>query len=493
MMLGRWLAFFALGVSLASPALAQEEPPKAAQKKEAKVAKKQEDPPPESPISKDDERAVPDYDGRGDDPTTAGDVLIWVPRVIFSPLYFVSEFIIRRPLGWLVSTAEAEEIPQKVLDLLTFGPDNNIGIFPTGLFDFGFRPSVGLYFFWDDFIAKDNHLRARVATGGSDWFLLTLADRIVLDPDHELTFRAEYGFRPDWIFHGLGPESGPDSARFKATKTEVGFRYDAKLWRSSELTAFAAVRDVTFDASTGAFEEPTVADEVQNGRFPAPPGIEDGYTVLRTGIEADLDTRKIRKPEQLPDASDWVSPPGSGVRLQLRGEHASGLRQIEPLVASAPRYYDWVKYGATLGGFLDVTGDQRVIGLSFVADFADPLDENGTIPFTEQASLGGVRPMRGYLEGRLVDRSDAVGLLTYQWPIWVWLDGGMHYAVGNVFGEHLDGFELGKLRQSFGLGLRSSGNPDHALEVLLAFGTDTFDRGAEVEAFRFVLGATSGF
>jgi hypothetical protein len=75
----------------------------------------------------------------------------------------------------------------------------------------------------------------------------------------------------------------------------------------------------------------------------------------------------------------------------------------------------------------------------------------------------------------------------------VWLDGGMHYAVGNVFGEHLDGFELGKLRQSFGLGLRSSGNPDHALEVLLAFGTDTFDRGAEVEAFRFVLGATSGF
>lgn len=485
---GRWLPLFALGVSLASPALAQE--PNNAEK----IAKKEAEPPPEAPISKDEERAVPDYDGRGDDPTTAGDVLIWVPRVLFSPLYFVSEFIVRRPLGWLVSTAEEEEIPQKVIDLFTFGPDNNIGIFPTGLFDFGFRPSVGLYFFWDDFIAKDNHLRARVATGGTDWFLATLADRIVLDPNHEITLRAEYGFRPDWVFYGLGPESGPDPARFKATKTEAGFRYDAKLWRSSELSTFVAVRDVTFDAETGAFDDPTLADEIADGRFPAPPGLEDGYTVLRTGVEADLDTRKIRTPAQLPDASDWVSPPGSGLRLQLRGEHASGLRQIEePVIASAPRYYNWVKYGGTLGAFLDVTGDQRVIGLSLVTDFADPIDADGTIPFTEQASLGGARPMRGYLEGRLIDRSDAVALLTYQWPIWVWLDGGMHYAVGNVFGEHLDGFEPGKLRQSFGLGLRSSGNPDHAFEILLAFGTDTFDRGAEVDSVRFVLGATSGF
>jgi hypothetical protein len=460
---------------------------------QAKKPEEKPAPPADSPIDKDGERELPDYDGRGDDPTTAGDVLIWVPRVILSPLYFVSEFIVRRPLGWLVSTAEEEEIPQKVVDLFTFGPENNIGIFPTGLIDFGLRPSVGLYFFWNDFLARGNMLRARVATGGTDWFLANVADRVELDSRHEITLRAEYGFRPDWVFYGLGPESGPDAARYKATKLEVGFRYDAKLWRSSELTSFVGVRDVDFDAATGAFDDPTVADEIQSGRFPPPPGLADGYTVLRSGIEADLDTRKLRAPEQLPDASDYVSPPGSGMRLQLRGEQATGLRQLEPVVPGGPQYYHWVKYGATLGGFLDVTGDQRVVGLSVVADFADPLDEDGEIPFTEQATLGGARPMRGYLEGRLVDRSSAVALLTYQWPIWVWLDGAMHYAVGNVFGEHLDGFEAGLLRQSFGMGFRSTGNPDHALEVLLAFGTDTFDGGAEVDSVRFVLGATSGF
>ncbi len=418
---------------------------------------------------------------------------IWVPRVIFSPLYLVSEFVIRRPLGWLVSTAEEEEIPQKLIDLFTFGPDNNIGIIPTGLIDFGFRPSVGVYFFWNDFLVRNNKLRARAATGGTDWFLLNLADRVSLDRHHEIGVRAEFSSRPDWSFHGLGPESREEEARYKATQLDVGFRYDAKLWRSSGLASWVGVRDVKFDATRGAFDDPTVADEIARGRYTAPPGLDDGYTVLKSGVEAALDTRPERNLEDAPMASDFVPAPGSGVRLQLRGEQGSGLREIQPVVATAPRNYHWLKYGATLGGFVDLTGDQRLIGLSLIADFADPLEENGTIPFTEQVTLGGARPMRGFLEGRLVDRSSAVAQLSYEWPIWVWLDGAMHYSVGNVFGEHLDGLEAKRLRQSFGMGIRAAGSRDHAFEMLLAFGTDTFERGGEIESVRFVLGATSGF
>src|SRR5262249_8130399 len=41
----------------------------------------------------DDQRPVPDYQGRGDAPTDAGDVLIWVPRVVFAPVYFVAEYV----------------------------------------------------------------------------------------------------------------------------------------------------------------------------------------------------------------------------------------------------------------------------------------------------------------------------------------------------------------------------------------------------------------
>jgi len=444
------------------------------------------------PIDSEDERPVPDYDGRPDEPSGPG-ALIWVPRVVLSPLYFVSEYVVRRPLGWAISTAEEEEVPQKLVDLFTFGPENNIGIVPTGLIDFGFRPSVGLYFFYNDFLTRENDLRARAATGGTDWLLLNVADRVEVARGQTLGARAEYGFRPDWVFHGLGPESGATEARFKATRAEAGLVHDASLWRSSSLSTFVGLRDLSFDPSVGAFDDPTVADEIARGRYRAPPGMRDGYTVLVQGVTASLDSRPRRNLDDPPDASDFVSPPGTGVRLQLRAEHAGGIRDAPRTSALSPPAQHWMKYGATLGGFVDITGEQRVLGLSLVADFADPLTKGSDIPFTEQASLGGPRPMRGFLEGRLVDKSAAVALLEYQWPVWVWLDGALHYAVGDVFGEHLSGFEAGLLRQSFGMGLRSTGQRDHAFEMLLAFGTDTFDGGAEIESVRFVLGATSGF
>lgn len=452
-----------------------------------------EEPTRDPPVGGREKRQVPDYDGRGDEPTTAGDVLLWVPRVVLSPLYLVSELVVRRPLGWAVSTAEQNKVPQAVVDFLTFGPDNNIALIPTGLVDFGFRPSIGLYLRWNDFLAKANKLRARVATGGPDWFLLNVADRLTVAPHQELGLRAEYGTRPDWVFYGLGPESGAGDARFKMEKVEAGSRYDAELWRSSMASSFVGVRDVSFDPTVGAFDDPTVAEEVARGRYPSPPGMADGYTVFVQSLTLELDTRPVRVPDDLPDASDYVSPPGSGVRLQLRGEHASGLRDAPAAGASSPERHHWLRWGGTLGGFVDLTGQQRVLGLSFIVDFADPLTRGAEIPFNELASLGGPRPMRGFLEGRLLGRSDAVAELDYQYPIWVWLDGAMHYAVGNVFGEHLEGFELELLRQSFGMGFRSTGNRDHAFELLVAFGTDTFRGGAEIENVRLVLGATSGF
>mgnify|MGYP003412008360 FL=1 len=450
-------------------------------------------PRPDPPIAPDQKRPVPDYDGRGDDPVTVGDVLLWIPRVALSPLYLVSEYVIRRPLGWGVSAAERNDVPQKLVDLFTFGPDGNIALVPTGLIDFGFRASVGVYLRYNEFLAKPNKLRARAATGGLDWWLFNLSDRVTVAPQQELGPRAEWSTRPDWVFHGIGPESGSREARFKMRKAEAGLQYDAKLWRSSAASSFVGVRDASFDPAVGTSDDPTVAQEIARGRYPAPPGLADGYTVMVQSLMLELDTRPRRSPEDLPEASDYVSPPGSGVRLQLRGEHAAGLRDLPRSRVSTPQRHHWIEYGGTLGGFVDLTGTQRVLGLSLIADFADPIDPSGEIPFTEQASLGGPRPLRGFLEGRLVGRSSIVAELDYQYPIWVWLDGAMHYALGNVFGERLDGFDLELARQSFGLGFRSIGNRDHSFELLVAFGTDTFRGGAEVEYLRFTLGATSGF
>src|SRR5215470_800720 len=74
-------------------------------------------------------RPVPDYDGRGDEPTTAGDVLLYVPRIVLFPLYLVSEYGVRRPMEWLVINAERGQWPSLILDFFTF-EDRKIGVFP---------------------------------------------------------------------------------------------------------------------------------------------------------------------------------------------------------------------------------------------------------------------------------------------------------------------------------------------------------------------------
>lgn len=448
---------------------------------------------PERPIDARAKRETPDYDGRGEETATATDTLLWVPRIVFAPLYLTSEYLVRRPLGWVVSRAEQARIPQKLEYVFTFGrEEHDIGLIPTWLIDFAKTSSVGGYFFWDDFLFEQNYLRARAATGGKRWILLSLADRIEWGGRHELTLRGEYGSRPDHAFYGLGPTAAEDDEGWYALRrVEAGARYTGKLLQSSRLAAFTTWRNADLDSTPGG-EDPSLSAAIEAGRYPAPPGLAAGYGVLISGLELTLDSR-TPLPKAPEPASDWVSPPETGVRLQLRAKQGSDLRAPRRREDGTSGRHHWVEYGVSASAFFETPGKQRVLGLSFIADFVDPLGARASIPFTEQASLGGSRPMRGFTEGRLVDRSALVVLAEYRWPVWVWVDGVLHYAVGNVFGRQLDAFRAPLLRQSFGLGLRANSSRDHALEGLVAFGTRTFEAGGGVENVRVILGATSGF
>jgi hypothetical protein len=62
-----------------------------------------------------------------------------------------------------------------------------------------------------------------------------------------------------------------------------------------------------------------------------------------------------------------------------------------------------------------------------------------------------------------------------------------------VFGAHLDGFDVDLLRMSSGIGVRSNGDPNSGLEVMVAAGTDPFADGFHVSSFRLVFGSHHGF
>lgn len=427
--------------------------------------------PPAPPSGESPRRATPDYDGRGADPTTPGDVAIWVPRILLSPLYFVSEYVIRRPLGWLITTAEQKQWPSAISNLFTFGPDKTAGVVPTFFLDLGFRASFGVYAFWDDLLGKGNHLRLHASTFGPDWLQGAVADKIPIGKDAFFDLRFEGVHRPDQIFHGLGPSTlQSDRTRYGIDKLQVRPVFETSWWRGSRVTVESGVRAVGF-RDDACCDDPSLATKIKEGTMAPPPGFNEGYTATFGRTELTVDTRELRPGSQ------------TGMRVELELEQASNLRRSTD---------NWVRYGGSLGGFLDLHNN-RTFSVSATTLFVDPISDGATIPFTEQIVLGGSGPMRGFLYGRLIDRSAAVATVKYRWPIWVFLDGAIQGAVGNVFGPQLQDFETKLLRVSAAVGVETAGSADHTFEILAGFGTETIEHGANVNSARLLFGTNRGF
>jgi hypothetical protein len=56
--------------------------------------------------------------------------------------------------------------------------------------------------------------------------------------------------------------------------------------------------------------------------------------------------------------------------------------------------------------------------------------------------------------------------------------------VGNVFGEHLEDFSPSLLRYSGAVGITTVTAPDSSVQLLVGFGSETFEHGGQVDAIR---------
>ncbi|HYQ44027.1 MAG TPA: hypothetical protein VER11_18730 [Polyangiaceae bacterium] len=419
-------------------------------------------------------RALPDYDGRAGkgQPTTPGQALLWVPRVLLFPVYLVTEYVVRRPLGYAITAAERAELPAALYDFFAFGPDHKGGIVPVAFVDFGFYPSVGLYAFWDDAGFKGHSLRLRGSTAGSHWLSGAVSERFQLTPKTLLSINGSLIHRPDYAYYGIGPDTREaDRSRYGADTADLHATLRAGFWRSSSIETSLGYRGASF--YPGNFgDDPSLTQQVDNGVFPLPDGYTDGY---RAGFQRSILTLDTRRDE---DGSE------SGGRLVLRGEH--GLDPTQSRAAG------WLRYGASLGGFLDLDNRGRILSLSAGVEMADPLGGQ-PVPFTELVTAGGNDRLPGFRDGRVRGRSGAAATLRYSWPIWIWLDGSLQAAVGNVYGEHLKGISWGESRFSGAIGMESRGSRDSVFQLLVGFGTETFNSGADLNSIRVVAGARSGF
>ena len=420
------------------------------------------------------QRSLPDYDGRGGQgrPTTPGQALLWVPRVVLFPVYLVTEYVVRRPLGYAITAAERAELPAVLYDIFAFGPDHKAGIVPIAFVDFGFYPSVGLYAFWDDAGFKGHSLRMRGSTAGPHWLSGAVSERFQLTAKTVLSLNGSLIHRPDYAFYGIGPDTREaNRSRFGQDSADLHATLRAAFWRSSSVETSLGYRGASF--YPGRFgDDPSLTEQVENGVFPLPDGYTDGYRAGFQRTKLTLDTRRDE------DGSE------SGGRLVLGGEH--GLDPTQSRAAG------WLRYGVSLGGFLDLDNRGRILSLSAAVEMADPLGGQ-PVPFTELVTAGGNERLPGFRDGRVRGRSGAAATLRYSWPIWIWLDGSLQAAVGNVYGEHLAGISWGQSRFSGAVGIESRGSRDSVFQLLVGFGTETFNSGADVNSIRVVAGARSGF
>ncbi len=419
-----------------------------------------------------EKRPLPDYDGRGGPRQSPGQKALWVPRVVLSPLYFVSEFVIRRPLGFAITAAEKAELPKVLYDFFAFGPDHKAGVIPIAFIDFGFLPSVGLYGFWSDAGFKGHQLALHGSTWGKDWLSGTATERFNFAPEGlDVTLTATATHRPDYAFYGIGPDTRESQlVRYQADTVDALVESRVTFAGGSLVETAAGYRGTSFGHSNFSPGR-SLDDRVAVGRLSEPPGFRDGFRAPFAHSRLVLDSR-------------GKSTSASGGRLELLADEGADLK-------NGPTS-GWLRYGGTLGGFVDLGESGRVLSLSVSALLADPLGER-PVPFTEQVTLGGPGMMPGFRAGRLVDRSAAVATLRYSWPIWVWLDGSLQVATGNVFGARFDGFRAERGRLSTAIGIESSGSRDSIFQALVGFGTETFESGAKLDSLRVVVGARSGF
>jgi hypothetical protein len=426
-------------------------------------------------------RDVPNYDGRGN-PDAKPSAALWVPRVFLAPLYAVHEYAIRRPFGALVKTAERHQWVHRIQDLIEFGPNRDMLVFPTLAYDFGMLPSVGASFRWRNALVRDNAFWIHAATWGPDWLATHADDTYTWDGGAMAeTTRVALIRRDDNLFFGTGPDVT------SATRTRYGMqRADATEQLSRRFTGSlfaslaAGVRSSTLREGT-CCGDPALADLIASGAMPMPPGYDSSHLTVYERATLRLDSRRPRP------------APGTGAYLELHGEDHVDVRTSDA----------WVRYGGEAGLAFDLDGLQRNLKLLIAAELVDPIGGHDDVPFYELAQLGGQDmltgflggedTMSGFLRGWMNGRSVITSGVAYTWPVWTWLDGQARLSVGNAFDDHFDGFAASKLRLSADVGITATKAHADGLQLLIGVGTETFEQGGRITSVRVSLGSRSGF
>jgi hypothetical protein len=386
----------------------------------------------------------------------AGEIALWIPRVIFFPLHLVTEYGIRRPIRALIEVTENQRILEYIDKILN--PTPNFRWSPTLIANLGVLTSGGVQFWWRDAVIPRNEIAAQAATGGQDFWQFAGRDRYTLD---EIYFGilGDFLMRPDRPFYGLGNTSDPEALTYytQTRGTALGFVG----WLPSNHLRLEASGGYRFERmSPGRNPSVETRFDVQT----EVPAFGDYLHLFVANANVILDSRPNRAHN-------------TGLRWDARGSYTRDVRDKER---------HWVSIESDLEAALEVISPGRVLSLSLYGIDTIPLASR-PVPVMDQAVLGLFR-LPGFLWGRYIDQSAVVATLAYRYPVWEHVDALWTIATGNVFQEHFQNFSFSSFVSSFGVGARSRLDGRDAIEVFLAIGTSRFNQPFSIEGFRLHVG-----
>ena len=459
-------------------------------------------------------REAPNYDGRpGQDPS-AGEGLIWVPRVLFYPLHLVLEYGLRWPIVQGITFAEKHYLIERTKRLFTFA-DGKSGLFPTLFFDFGVNPSAGLYFYYNDLGFRTNSLSLQAGVWADDWYHVIATDsfKVFRNDSGEITLRGEFIYRPDQVFKvfsGINrrfatdpgtnvpvllPRAITDEHFFRVREVELESSLRAKLTDLNRVSFGVFYRNVKIENGYGPSIEDSAVGWGSGSGDPASawvarrvPGYNATYNLIESKLRFELDSR----------SPDRVFTPGSGLRLELFGSFA-----IDP----GQTALNFVRWGGEAAGFWDVSGHQPRAGAAPLprgagghrrrAGAADRADRPGR-------RRAHARLPRGLVPRRQRLRADP-GLplpdLVLPRRLPLRQPGQRLRGALRVLPRQADG------QLNWGIGFRSNTSREVSFDFMVGFGTNELrewdeeepekgeprNRGFEVDNVRVIFGINQGF
>lgn len=397
------------------------------------------------------------YRGR-EEGTTPAQALAWIPRVLFFPVFAVTEFGIRKPVYVAAEWTDRNRVVQIVEKV--FSPTPWFSWFPIVSLDFGANSSFGVKLKFKDALVASHDVRLTAETGGEDTWHFTLRDRFQLGPHAFAGARGHLGRIPNRAFYGLGPRSPNDRTNFQQTRGDALLFAGVESGNHLRLELSSGYRHELTETGWG----PSFETRFSPRDLPGLGRIDLGITAL----DFRVDSRRFREEN-------------GGARLV--GNVAYGRDFGEPERSFVTAELD-------VEGAVEVSYPDRVLALRAYAAETFALGRE-PVPFTHQAMLGW-QNHHGFIWGRFRGDSALMAELSYRYPIAYFFDAQWTLSAGNVFGQQFRGFDAGALTGSIGVGLRTRRAGFGPLELLFALGTSRFEEPFSVDSVRVYFGTTEG-